>query len=644
MADNKRTWTVGVRDEDPEVLEESVSGSNTIEDKLNEMKKKPKEEQVDDTVIEPEKDSEHETDSESESESEPKEDPTSNGYNPDRHITTERDATDHSSEHYRDRSRDYNQDGVDNGYQGPNSGRRPGPEEQQAGAPGAAPVGVGGANAPGGAGGAETAEVGGGPGEAGGRPDVGSGPRSDPYDENLGQPGERATEGIPEGAEGPGANNGLPNQPNQGLGEEGGGPGGLDKKDDLGENPNSGLGNNQGPGRDQGPGEAGPEAVDNGRRGSDTQGGPGGNGYGATRNMQQGRNDPTANARRNLDHQNRANGPVSSNGAADNGGSRPRSLNPLSNTFNNIKQKLNPFSRLGLNRGGDGGSGGKLDGGGNTESTEAEHGKVSLGKKALSFLISHPYIAGIAILLLILVLLIIDTAVIEPSSGSGRAKYGNIDYGNYELNSDDDEILHEPLEQFLQSKGTSLEAFNQKISSNVDKNGFGTRAGVVAAAVTLIAELGNNYDVKVPYFWGGGHGDGIADGAKARWGSTDCHTYANGQDYNYCGLDCSGFVPWAINNGGFNVSVNLASNFQNLPGVRRVTLSSSQPVIQPGDLLESEHHVVLVVGIDEENHQYICAEASGNARGVLFTRRSYADSGYWGVDMEGYYSTHAKTK
>lgn len=222
--------------------------------------------------------------------------------------------------------------------------------------------------------------------------------------------------------------------------------------------------------------------------------------------------------------------------------------------------------------------------------------------------------------------------------------YGNIDYGDYVLSSDGHEILHTPLDSFLTSKGTSLEEFSGLIASNVEKAGYGTRAGVVAAAVTLIAELGNNYGVKIPYYWGGGHYDGVVDGALGYWGSTECHTYANGQSYNYCGFDCSGFVPWAIKNGGFNIAQMLAGNFKNLPGVQRVTLSSSSPVLQPGDLLESEGHIVLVVGVEESSKQYICAEASGNSSGVLFTRRPYTGgSGYWGVKMDGFYETRARS-
>lgn len=226
----------------------------------------------------------------------------------------------------------------------------------------------------------------------------------------------------------------------------------------------------------------------------------------------------------------------------------------------------------------------------------------------------------------------------SSSYSSAKCSYGGVfDYGDYTLSSENTTILHEPLEDFLEDNGTSLEEFSELIADNVDDAGWGTRAGVVAAAVTLIGELGDNYGVKVPYYWGGGHYDGVVDGALGYWGSTQCHTYANNQHYNYCGFDCSGFVPWAIKNGGFKKGVDLAGNFINMPNARRVSLNG-EPQLQPGDLLESSGHIVLVVGIDEASKQYICAEAMGNAHGVLFTRRSFSESGYWGVDLEDYYN------
>lgn len=257
---------------------------------------------------------------------------------------------------------------------------------------------------------------------------------------------------------------------------------------------------------------------------------------------------------------------------------------------------------------------------------------------------------GIPLLCLIIILLpvILIFGVFSPLLGTSEAfgnqniggGSGNINYGDYVLSSDGHEILHQPLDEFLSSKGTSLEAFNNLIASNVEENGYGTRAGVVTAAVTLIAELGNNYNVKIPYFWGGGHADGVVDGALGYWGSTQCHTYANGQSYNYCGLDCSGFVPWAIKNGGFNITPLVTGGFQSLPGAERVSLTNSA-VLQPGDLLESSGHVILIVGVDENN--YICAEAAGNETGVLFSTHPFNASGYWGVNMEGFYNTQARS-
>ncbi len=227
----------------------------------------------------------------------------------------------------------------------------------------------------------------------------------------------------------------------------------------------------------------------------------------------------------------------------------------------------------------------------------------------------------------------------------GKCTYtGHFDYGDYTLTSDNHSVLNQPLDQFLESNGSSLEEFNELIEKNVDNAGFGTRAGVVAAAVTLIGELGDNYGVKVPYYWGGGHADGVVVGALAKWGSTNCRTEANGRVYDRCGLDCSGFVPWAIKNGGFGMAQNLASNFQYISGARRVSLNSNSAVVQPGDLLESEEHVVLVVAIDEENKQYICAEAAGYDYGVLFVRRAFGSSGYWGVDMEDYYNNESNVR
>ena len=113
---------------------------------------------------------------------------------------------------------------------------------------------------------------------------------------------------------------------------------------------------------------------------------------------------------------------------------------------------------------------------------------------------------------------------------------------------------------------------------------------------------------------------------------------ANNRVYKYCGFDCTGFVMWAVRNAGFKFLNN--SDFYQISGVKKVALSPDRAVIQAGDILESEHHAVLVVGVDEANKSYICVEAKGYDYGVLFTRRSFSESGYWGDDMTQYYQNN----
>ena len=321
--------------------------------------------------------------------------------------------------------------------------------------------------------------------------------------------------------------------------------------------------------------------------------------------------------------------PVDTSTNNDDGTSSSDTSSVNESTGGNILKSLNPLGSLVS------GKGGFL-------------GKFSFwGKIPISLKIGI-FMAPIFILLIVL---LIPTSFISMFGGllgtdeviaSEGSTSGNIDYGDYELSSDGDEILHESLDSFLQSKGSSLEEFNKLITFNVENAGYGTDAGVVAAAVTLIAELGNNYDVKIPYFWGGGHGQMIT-GAEGNWGSNQCRASANGRIYDYCGLDCSGFVAWAIWNGGFNIAARVTGQFQALPGAERVSLNSSSAVLAPGDLLESNSHIVLVVGVDEETNEYICAEASGYTTGVLFTRRPFSRSGYWGVRMSGFYERQVRS-
>ena len=213
---------------------------------------------------------------------------------------------------------------------------------------------------------------------------------------------------------------------------------------------------------------------------------------------------------------------------------------------------------------------------------------------------------------------------------------GNNNNNSYSLSSDGDKILEEALSSFLKKNGSSVEEFNKLLESNISKAGYGTREAVVIAAKTLIGELGDKYNVRIPYYWGGGHAEIIL--ASEKFGGK-CPTVTNGEtSFNHCGLDCSGLILWSLRNAGFKHVKRGAGIFKDYGGAKKVELSSTTAVLKPGDLLETNGHIALVVSVDNVNKKYICAEAGGLYTGVYFNRRAFNESNYWGVDMSGYYS------
>lgn len=183
-------------------------------------------------------------------------------------------------------------------------------------------------------------------------------------------------------------------------------------------------------------------------------------------------------------------------------------------------------------------------------------------------------------------------------------------------------VLHdESLADMLKRNGSSIEELNDKIATAVELAGPHTREGTVAAAITLIGVV-SDYGYKIPYRWGGKRYDVGADG---NWGKVlphngSCSSYVERgyaetdaecqARHKWSGLDCSGFVNWSIvqslqkhtpqgeTNGG--KSISLGSN------------TKDHAVCEIGDALTCPGHIVLVVGLDDENNRYIIAEESSN--------------------------------
>lgn len=185
---------------------------------------------------------------------------------------------------------------------------------------------------------------------------------------------------------------------------------------------------------------------------------------------------------------------------------------------------------------------------------------------------------------------------------------------------------------------SEMENLNNYIISEVDKAGYGTGAGVAAAgqALTYWLEQQGYY---LSYYWGGGQGVGSNTfvGANPNWG-----TNAYGTDYNgrnprpYFGMDCSGFTSWAVRNACKpSFGSIMAGYWYELNDVNYISLSEAKP----GDMLDGNGHVQLVLKNNGDGSVIVAEEAGGNTSGLVFSLVNSSNAGYkYVVDMSEWYS------
>ena len=178
--------------------------------------------------------------------------------------------------------------------------------------------------------------------------------------------------------------------------------------------------------------------------------------------------------------------------------------------------------------------------------------------------------------------------------------------------------LQENLSDYLEKNNSSLEELNNYISESVNKNGYGTRNGVITAAVSSINFLYDNFNIKLPYFWGGKY---TSKGFSNEFGNyVNNPTQSRGGNYYYYkSFDCSGFVQWAIINGGFKDPGTGTSYFDSIFS-DKCSISSSDCIGAPGDLINSPNgHVELILGVDIDKQLYYVAEST--SLGVIIRPR-----------------------
>lgn len=180
-----------------------------------------------------------------------------------------------------------------------------------------------------------------------------------------------------------------------------------------------------------------------------------------------------------------------------------------------------------------------------------------------------------------------------------------------------------------------INTMNTFINSEVDKAGYGTGSGVAAAAQTLVDTL-DQQGYFLGYYWGG---DRSSLGIGKSWGAKRGIAFTRGGNPTgpEFGMDCSGFVSWAIRmgcNSGYGSKV--ASEYSNVG-----TSLSSLSEAKPGDLLANSGHVIMIVKNNGDG-TVIAAEESFSQDGLVFSK--YTNTGSYSLrDMSDWYRRYCKS-
>lgn len=203
-------------------------------------------------------------------------------------------------------------------------------------------------------------------------------------------------------------------------------------------------------------------------------------------------------------------------------------------------------------------------------------------------------------------------------------------------------------------------SYNTQLFNTVRTAGYKTREGVAAAAIYLSSHI----DVHIPYFWSGGHFhtySGYNDsgenfiGVPDKWGCDVKMAFGgtskqpNGVAFPF-GMDCSGFVAWAIFNGGYytgnskqEVRVSTDSTPPTTIGgikVSSVKVGNAKGKIKPGDVAFKAGHVGMILEVTDD--YFMVAEEQNAANGLVVTKRHY--SGFTDIIlMDNFYENYEKT-
>lgn len=171
--------------------------------------------------------------------------------------------------------------------------------------------------------------------------------------------------------------------------------------------------------------------------------------------------------------------------------------------------------------------------------------------------------------------------------------------------------LNKSYDQSLQ--GYDYKTYQEKLDKILNTTN-GARAKSVAAALFLATSFPH-----MNYFWGGGH-DKIQTGLDPSWGSPKTVT-AEGSETTGTeqpnSLDCSGYVSWALKNGGYKIEKPMVTDELEKLGQRISIADPSARNSQVGDLAYMDGHVGMI--ISKQNNNITVSHCSGSGGGMNIT-------------------------
>ena len=215
----------------------------------------------------------------------------------------------------------------------------------------------------------------------------------------------------------------------------------------------------------------------------------------------------------------------------------------------------------------------------------------------------------------------------------------------------------------FKSNGSSIDEFNNKLLDIVKEAGVGTRTAAVGISIYTVNTLAT-YGYAIPYMFYGGHYTTVVNslnqahnypinnyyGLNPYLGENIYHDGTPGLTrvkkdgstvtYPALGLDCSGFVTWALHNSGINMGVKTSGEYASLPNTKAYDAYNTTAYIgQPGDVFAYDGHVALNVKyVKGDNPYYIVIEEAGHG---LAVNKYYINGKYIRnfkiVDMSYYY-------